>query len=253
MPPENTMNAQERAPLSTTAMVLAAGMGMRMRPLTLQKPKPLLTINGRTMLDLAIDHLVAFGIQRVVVNCFYLGEQIEAHMATRRDVEIITLHETELLDTGGGVRNALPHFGGLPFFSLNADLPWIEGPAPTLARLADFWDPAHMDAALLMMPTVKACGFGAKGDFNLAPDGRLSRHDSTPPYSHVWISAQILKPENYDPITDRVFSNNRVWDIAEQHGRLYGLEHDGTCYHVDTPEKWEDANARLMDGRGWTL
>lgn len=255
---DDAMMAPVQAPLSTyplsdTAMVLAAGMGTRMRPLTLQRPKPLLTIRGRTMLDLAIDHLVASGIQRVIVNCFYLGEQIETHMAARRDVEIITIRETELLDTGGGVKNALPYFGDLPFFSLNADLPWIEGAEPTLARLAQFWDASRMDAALLMMPTTKACGFGTKGDFNLAQDGRLSRHDALPPYSHVWIAAQILKPENYTNIPDRVFSNNRIWDEAEKRGRLYGLEHNGSCYHVDTPEKWEDANARLTDGRGWKL
>src|SRR5262249_36351155 len=130
--------------LSPTAMVLAAGLGERMRPLTLTKPKPLLEVGGRTMLDLALDKLVEFGTKRAVVNTFHLAEQIETHLKNRKDIEIIISRETELLNTGGGIKNALAHFGNQPFFALNADLPWTG--ANSLKKMAEAWDPAKMDA-----------------------------------------------------------------------------------------------------------
>src|ERR1700761_1863521 len=129
--------------LSKTAMILAAGEGMRMRPLTLETPKPLLKVGGKTMLDHAIDKLIAAGIKRVVVNCFYLADQIETHLKTRKDVEIIILRETELLDTGGGIKNALDNFDA-PFFALNADLPWMDGKSPSLSRMKESWNAAKM-------------------------------------------------------------------------------------------------------------
>ncbi len=239
------------ASLSTTAMVLAAGYGMRMRPLTLQTPKPLLEVGGRTMLDLALDKLRDAGIQRAVVNAFYLGDQIERHLATRKDMDIIVLREDELLDTGGGIKNALSHLGDQPFFALNADLPWIDGPQPALVRMAVAWNPAMMDAQLLLMPTVKARGFGTRGDYRMDDNGRVHRHNERPPYPYVMLSAQIVKPEFFARRNDKIFSNNVVWDEVESQGRLYGIAHDGTCFHVGTPEDWQEANARLTDGRGW--
>jgi N-acetyl-alpha-D-muramate 1-phosphate uridylyltransferase len=239
--------------LSPTAMVLAAGLGLRMRPLTLTKPKPLLEVGGRTMLDLALDRIVAFGIHRAVVNTHYLAEQIETHLAARKDIEIIISHETELLDTGGGIRKALPHFGGLPFFALNADLPWMDGDEPALTRMAKAWDPATMDALLLLMKTQKARGFDGKGDFTLDADGHARRKNVLPPRSHVMLSAQILNPETFTHRTQQSFSNNLVWDEAEAKNRLFGIEHSGTCYHVGTPDDWQKANELLASGQGWSV
>jgi MurNAc alpha-1-phosphate uridylyltransferase len=236
--------------ISPTAMILAAGLGARMRPLTLEKPKPLLEVGGRTMLDHALDKLVTAGIKRAVVNTFYLAEQIESHLASRRDIEIIISRETELCDTGGGIKNALRYFDA-PFFALNADLPWMDGAVPSLQRMAETWDAAKMDALLLLMPTSKAHGFEAKGDFALEKDGRVWRKDLPPPRPYVWISAQILKPELFAKVPDKVFSNNLIWNDCETRGKLFGLEHTGTCYHVGTPQDLAQANELLATGKGW--
>ncbi len=237
--------------ISNTAMVLAAGLGTRMRPMTLTKPKPLQMVGGRTMLDHALDRLVAAEIERAVVNTFYLAEQIEEHLKTRKDIEIIISRETELLDTGGGIVNALPHFGGKPFFSLNADLPWMDTRTPALPRMRERWDADKMDALLLLMRTDKARGFEPHGDFAMAPDGRVWRKGVNPPRPYVWISAQILTPELFVNPPTKKFSNNHVWDKAEARGRLFGVEHDGTCFHVGTPQDWEVANELLISGKGW--
>ena len=237
--------------LSPTAMILAAGLGTRMRPLTLTKPKPLQLVGGRTMLDHALDRLVGAGVKRAVVNTHYLAEQIEEHVRSRRDIEIILSREEELLDTGGGIVKALPYFDGLPFFALNADLPWIDGDVPSLTRLKQTWNPEKMDALLLMMRTEKARGFSAAGDFALDSDGRMSRKDIPPPRPFVWIGAQIVKPELFANPPSKIFSNNHIWNLAETNGRLYGLEHDGTCFHVGTPEDWLLANDLLASGKGW--
>jgi MurNAc alpha-1-phosphate uridylyltransferase len=234
-------------------MVLAAGLGMRMRPLTLDKPKPLLEIGGRTMLDHTLDRLVAHGIKRAVVNVHYLADQIEDHLANRYDIEIIISGEPELLDTGGGIKNVLAHFEDRPFFAINADLPWTEGPTPSLERMAKIWHPDKMDALLLLMQTGKARGFEASGNFFMNADGQLRRKDTQPPRPYVMISAQILTPQLFSAIPGRIFSNNRVWDDAESRGRLYGLEHDGACYHVGTPGDWQVANALLASGQGWAV
>jgi N-acetyl-alpha-D-muramate 1-phosphate uridylyltransferase len=258
-------NSSSKQALSSTAMVLAAGLGQRMRPLTLELPKPLLQVGDRTMLDAALDRLAAAGIRRAVVNTHYLAEKIEAHLKTRRGIETIISHEAELLDTGGGIKNALAHFGGKPFFALNADLPWTEGKTPALARMAAAWDPTKMDALLLLMPTEKARGFGARGergqraqsetgirgDFIMNADGKLHRLDAHPPYPYVMLSAQILKPELFETMQENIFSNNLIWDRAENAGRLYGLVHDGACYHVGTPSDLAEANRLLASGQGW--
>ncbi len=237
--------------ISNTAMILAAGLGTRMRPLTLQKPKPLFEVGGRTMLDHALDKVVVAGIKRAVVNTYYLPEQIEDHLKNRRDIEIIISREMELLDTGGGIKNALHHFSGQPFFALNADLPWMDGKMPSLTRMANVWDMVRMDTLLLLMPTTKARGFEAKGDFAMEKNGRVHRKDVLPPRPYVWISAQILKPEMFTAMPDKVFSNNKIWDRAESNSRLYGIEHDGSCYHVGTPEDLQKANKLLASGQGW--
>jgi MurNAc alpha-1-phosphate uridylyltransferase len=237
--------------LSDTAMILAAGLGTRMRPLTLTTPKPLLVVGGRTMLDHALDRLVKADIKRAVVNVFYLAEHIEEHLRQRTDIEIIISHEESLLDTGGGIKNALHHFGGKPFLAINADLPWIDATPPSLPAMMKTWNAALMDVLLLLMPTDKAYGFSSRGDFIMERDGRLHRHDTHPPYPFVMTAAQIVNPAMYADIRENVFSNNVVWDLAESAQRLYGIEHRGTCYHVGTPEDLAKANNLLANGRGW--
>jgi len=239
--------------LSSTAMVLAAGYGTRMRPLTLTKPKPLQRIGGRTMLDLALDKLVAAGLTRAVVNTFYLAEQIEEHLKTRKDIEIVLSREEELLDTGGGIAKALPNFQDLPFIALNADLPWFDIDPPSLSLMKSAWAPEKMDALLLVMRTRKARGFSTKGDFDMAPTGRLHRKNILPPRPYVMVSAQILKPDLFVAPPSKIFSNNIVWTDAEARGKLYGVEHKGNCYHVGTPDDLHEANALLESGKGWNV
>jgi len=233
-------------------MVLAAGFGTRMRPLSLQKPKPLFEVGGRAMLDHALDHLVKAGIERAIVNVHYLGEQIAAHLASRKDIEIVISRENEILDTGGGIKNVLPQFGGQPFYALNADLPWIDAGTPSLKRMREFWDAERMDALLLLMPTQKAPGFAAHGDFYCDKKGHVWRRNAPTPRPYVWISAQILSPMLFAD-TPQVFSNNLVWDKSEAQGRLYGVVHEGTCYHVGTPQDLERANALLASSAGWAV
>ncbi len=235
-----------------TAMVLAAGYGKRMLPLTATLPKPLLPVGGRTMLDQVLDRLRDDGISQVVVNAGYLGAQIAAHCTTRRDVPIVVSPEPEPLETGGGVKQALPLLGNDAIFVINADLPWQEDGTPALQRLRAAWQPEAMDMLLLVMPLVKAHGFGAAGDFALLPDGRLARAGLADK-PMVYIGAMIVKPQLYAAVPATIFSNNILFDQAEAAGRLYGCLHHGTCYHVGTPADWERANALLQSGRGWAL
>jgi MurNAc alpha-1-phosphate uridylyltransferase len=237
--------------LSPTAMVLAAGFGMRMRPLTLTTPKPLLRVGGRTMLDHALDKLVQAGIRRAVVNTHYLADQIAQHLASRMDIEIIVSRENKILDTGGGIKNVLHHFDGKPFFALNAEPPCLDGDEPSLARMHAAWRPEMMDALLLLIPTKRAPSFQKRGDFNLLSDGRVVRTGIAPPRSHIWISAQILKPQLFESVPENVFSNNQIWNSAEDSGRLYGIEHTGSSYDVATPQDLITANTLLESGQGW--
>ena len=231
------------------AMVLAAGYGRRMLPLTLTVPKPLLTVGGRTMLDQALDRLSEAGVRRVVVNCSHLGEQVAALCAARRDMAISLSPEGTPLETGGGVKHALPLLADAPFFVVNADLPWRDKGAPALARLAAQWRPAMMDMLLLVMPLVRAKGF-TRGDFALLPDGRLRRAGGGA-LDHVFIGVTVAKPELYRGVTAAAFSNNLLFDQAEAAGRLYGCVHAGSCFHVGTPEDLALANRLLEEGRGW--
>lgn len=236
--------------LSDTAMVLAAGFGVRMRPLTLAKPKPLLEVGGRTMLDAALDHLAAAGLRRAVVNAHYLGGQIESRLAARKGIETILSFEDKILDTGGGVKNVLGYFDGQPFFVMSADLPWLDGRTPALTRLARAWDPAEMDALLLVQERERAKGFHGPGDFAMRGNGALWRK-GTADKPFVFLSVMIVRPELYDAVGEDVFSNNRIFDAAEERGRLFGLVHDGACFHVGTPEDLKSANILLQTGVGW--
>lgn len=218
----------------STAMVLAAGLGMRMRPLTLERPKPLVVLRGRTLLDRALDRVRAAGVTRTVVNTHYLAEMIEDHLSDHAD--IVLSPEAERLETGGGVARALPHLGDQPFFVINSDAVWHDGDVPALNRLAAAWDPARMDVLLLMQPVDRAMGYHGAGDYHLAADGALRRRGQDETAVHLFAGVQILHPKIFHDIPDGPFSLNLLYDRAETAGRLCGLEHDSDWFHVGTPE-----------------
>lgn len=225
------------------AMILAAGLGLRMRPLTLQLPKPLIPVAGRTMLDRVLDHLDAAGVGRRVVNTHWLGETIHRHLAGRTD--IVFSDEAELLETGGGVLKALPLLGPDPFFVCNADIVWTDGPSPALSRLAAAWDGEKMDALLLMQRTATAFGYEGAGDFFLDADGRATRRRLNQVSPTLFASVQILHPRLFSEQTPGKFSLNRLYDRAEADGRLYGIVHDGGWYHISTPDALAEAEALI--------
>ncbi|NYZ13332.1 nucleotidyltransferase family protein [Azospirillum sp. RWY-5-1] len=232
-----------------TAMVLAAGLGLRMRPLTLDRPKPLIPVAGRALLDHALDRLVDAGVETAVVNSHYLGGMITAHLAGRRDLHIVPSPEETPLDTGGAVRRALPHLGTEPVLTVNADILWLDGPTPALRRLAANWDPERMDALLLLMATTKSVGYDGRGDFHMDPLGLLSRRGESEIAPFVYAGVQIVKPALFGQDTpDGAFSTNLVWDRAMEAGRLYGLAHDGAWFHVGTPDALVESEELLAQG-----
>ncbi|MCE9521415.1 MAG: nucleotidyltransferase family protein [Alphaproteobacteria bacterium] len=229
-------------------MVMAAGLGQRMRPLTDVRPKPLIEVNGRTLLDHAIDRYVAAGVRFVVVNVHYKGEMIIAHLKKRTDVEIHIQDERDkLLDTGGGLRRALPLFKGEPFFTYNSDSIWLESYGSNLKRMAERWDDAEMDCLMLMAATFSSIGYDGRGDFNMDAMGRLSRRQTQRVTPFAWPGVQIIHPRLVEKGPDGVFSTNRLWDIALEQGRLYGVRLDGKWMHVGTPEAKVEADQYLSE------
>ncbi|WP_372397742.1 nucleotidyltransferase family protein [Azospirillum sp. HJ39] len=237
-----------------TAMVLAAGKGLRMRPLTDHRPKPLIPVLGRPMLDHALDRLAAAGVAKAVVNSHYLGAMIGDHLKGRAAENpswpaIALSPEETLLETGGGVKKALPLLGAAPVYTVNADVFWLDGPIPALRRLAAYWNPAEMDALLLMMATTKSVGYDGPGDYHMDPLGRLTRRGELELAPFVYAGVQIVKPELFAADTpDGAFSTNRIWDRAQQAGRLFGLAHDGLWFHVGTPGGLAEAEDLLAIG-----
>lgn len=219
------------------AMVLSAGLGTRMRPVTDSLPKPLVPVLGRTLLDRALDHVEAAGIERAVVNTHYLGEQIVAHLKARTRPAIDISPEPDLLETGGGVLQALPLLGDAPFYAVNSDALWVDGPVPALTRLAQSWDPEVMDALLLLHPTVTAVGYTRRGDFTMEPDGRLYRRQDWEIAPFLFTGVQILHPRLFEGEAPGKFSLNRIYDKALEAERLYGVRHDGEWYHVGSPDE----------------
>ncbi|MCA3634136.1 MAG: nucleotidyltransferase family protein [Methylobacterium sp.] len=232
----------------THAMLLAAGLGTRMRPLTDDRPKPLIRAGGKTLLDHNLDQLVEAGIETVIVNVHYLAEQIEAHCAARAAPKILISDERAArLDSGGGVRKALPMLGKAPFFCLNADTIWLNGPRSNLLRMMEHFDPERMDILLMVAPTVTTIGWGNRGDFRLLQDGRLERAGRHEVVPFAYCGVAILKPAL---LADRpeVFSLNRLFDEAQEAGRLYGMRLDGLFMHVGTPDALVQAEAALRLG-----
>jgi MurNAc alpha-1-phosphate uridylyltransferase len=231
----------------THAMVLAAGLGLRMRPLTLERPKPLISVAGKPMLDHALDRVAAAGIETAVVNTHYKGEMIAAHLADRRSPRIVLSPEADLLETGGGIKRALPQLGTKPFLSINADILWLDGPTPAIDRLIAAWNPDVMDALLLVHPAVAAFGYDGKGDFHMDPLGRLTRRRSGEIAPFVFAGVQILKPELFKDAPEGAFSTNLIWDRLLETERLFGMRHDGLWFHVGTPASIAEVNQRLEE------
>jgi MurNAc alpha-1-phosphate uridylyltransferase len=226
-------------------MVLAAGLGTRMRPLTNTTPKPLVRVAGRTLLDRAIDRLEEAGAEEVVVNVHHLAEQVEMHLQRRTSPTIRISREPQRLETGGGVVNALRFLGEGPFFVVNADVIWLNGPYPALARLAATWDDRHMDGLLLIHPTIDAFGYDGIGDFLMDQVGRLSRRPEAHLAPYLFTGVQVLHRRLFANVEITAFSLNLLYDRAIETGRLYAVLHDGKWLHVGTPTDIQVAESYL--------
>jgi MurNAc alpha-1-phosphate uridylyltransferase len=224
-------------PTPTKAMVLSAGLGTRMRPLTERMPKPLVEVGGKALIDHVLDRLADAGVERAVVNVHHFAEQIERHLAARAKPQIVISDERGLLlGTGGAVVKALPELGGAPFFHINSDTLWIDGVKPNLTRLADAFDLASMDALLLLAPSTGSIGYAGRGDFAFAADGRLRRRAEREVAPFVYAGAAILAPALFAGAPKGKFPLTDLFDRAALAGRLHGLRLEGLWMHVGTPD-----------------
>jgi MurNAc alpha-1-phosphate uridylyltransferase len=231
------------------AMVLAAGLGQRMRPLTATRPKPLIEVSGRAMIDHTLDQLAAAGVETAVVNVHWLGDQIVRHLAGRTRPRIVISEERDLLETGGGVVKALPALGSEPFFVVNGDMLWLDGTTPALERLQRAWRADTMDVLMLLHRTVAAVGYDGTGDYFADPLGLLKRRQPGEVAPHVYAGIHVLQPRVLKDAPTGAFSLNRAFDGAEAAGRLYGIAHDGLWFHVGTPGELAEVQRYLDELR----
>lgn len=221
----------------TTAMLMAAGLGKRMRPLTATRPKPLVRVAGQALIDHALDRLESGGITRTVINVHYLADTVAAHVRSRKgSMEIVISDErAKLLETGGGLMHAAPLLGDAPFVCANSDNIWIDGPRDSIRLLSSLWDDDRMDALLLLVSHARAHCHRGQGDFHMDGSGRISRRRTGRVAPFVFTGVQIMSPRLLrDPPAD-VFSTNVFWDRAIAEGRLYGVSHQGMWFDVGTP------------------
>ena len=248
MKPDSTVVDLPYKDTPRKAMILAAGLGTRMRPITDTIPKPLVNVDGKCLIDHALDALKRAGVEEVVVNVHHHADQLVNHLHNRKDLKISISDESDcLLDSAGGIINALPKLGNKPFYVLNADSFWVEGFKPNLVRLAELWDDKRMDIQLLLASTWSAVGFGSKGDFNMDPDGRLWRRDELKIAPFAYAGAAIVHPRVFDGVSQGPSSLNLQFDCAIEKDRLFGVRLEGLWLHVGTPEsisEAEDAIAR---------
>jgi MurNAc alpha-1-phosphate uridylyltransferase len=233
-------------PVPKTAMVFAAGLGMRMRPITETLPKPLVKVRGRTLIDHCLDRLEASGVERAIVNVHWLADQIETHLAKRRAPKILISDERgKLLDQGGGIKRALPTIGADPFLICNTDAFWIEGPRSNLARLARTFDPEAMDILLMVAAGAGAVGVDWPGDFAMTHDGRLEPREPRHVAPFVYTGVGIVKPAQFVNETADVFRLAPYFHAAAAKRRLYGVRLDGVWVHVGRPETIAEAEAAI--------
>ena len=234
----------------STAMVMAAGLGTRMRPLSATRPKPLVRIAGTTFIDHVLDHLRAAGVSKIVVNVHYMADMLEAHLAaSAKDFEVTVSDErAQLLDTGGGLVRALPLIDADPFLCVNTDNIWLNGPIDPLKLMARTWDDSAMDVLMLMVPQAYAHNNAGRGDFHLDQVGRLSRRKPGRVAPFVWTGIQMMSKRLIVDPPSEVFSTNVFWDRAIAAGRAYGLVHHGLWFDVGTPPAIAKTEALLIDG-----
>jgi MurNAc alpha-1-phosphate uridylyltransferase len=232
----------------TKAMVLAAGLGLRMRPLTDKMPKPLVSVAGQPLLDHVLDKLGRAGVSEAVVNVHYLPDQIIDHVASRTSPHVtISDERDQVLGTGGGVVKALPLLGDAPFYHVNSDTLWIDGVRPNLERLAENFDHARMDIMLLMAPTADSIGYAGRGDYSMLPDGTLRKRKENQVVPFVYAGAAILSPSMFADAPNGEFSLTKMFDRAEEQGRLFGLRLDGLWMHVGTPDAVHAAEEAFLE------
>ena len=232
-----------------SAMVMAAGLGKRMRPLTATRPKPLVRVAGKALIDHSLDRIEAAGIGHVVVNVHYLADALEAHLAAqKRSIEIMVSDERgQLLETGGGMVKALPLLRGDPILIVNSDNIWTDGPQDSIRNLARHWDDARMDALLLVIRQASATGNKGYGDFHMDGEGKLSRRRPGRVAPFVYTGVQIVSRRLLDDAPEGPFSTNILWDRAIAAGRLYGLSHMGQWFDVGTPTSIAPTEAALSE------
>jgi len=231
----------------TKAMVLAAGLGLRMRPLTDRMPKPMVPVAGKPLLDHVLDKLAEAGVSDAVVNVHYLPDQIIDHVAHRSRPRIVISDERDqVLGTGGAVVKALPLLGDAPFYHLNADTMWIDGARPNLARMADAFDPARMDILLLMAPTATSIGYSGNGDYAMLTDGALRKRKENQIVPFVYAGVAIMSPALFEDAPTGEFSLTKIFDRANDQERLFGLRLDGVWMHVGTPDAVQAAEKAFL-------
>jgi MurNAc alpha-1-phosphate uridylyltransferase len=232
--------------IPSKAMVLAAGLGSRMQPLTKTIPKPLVPVDGKPLIDHVLDRLESAGVKEVVINTFYLAEKLEYHLSKRKSPKIRISREYELLDTGGGVNNVLEIMKEAPFYVINSDAFWLNGPFDTLIRLAEAWEDRTMDGLLLLHSTVEAFGYNGRGDFCSDSNGSLSRRSESQVSPWLFTGIQLLHPRLFENAPQGVFSLNELYDKAIESERLFGAVHDGEWFHVGTPEGLKETKTYMQ-------
>ena len=233
---------------SDTAMVMAAGLGKRMRPLTASQPKPMIRVSGKPLIDHALDRLEEGGIAKAVVNVHYLADALEAHICEREQPKVTISDERDaLLETGGGMVKAQGHLPD-PFFCLNADNIWIDGPKGAFHDLSQHWNPDLMDALLLLVPHSRASNFRGRGDFKMDARGRLSRRISGRVAPFIYTGIQLVSYRLLREAPEGAFSTNILWNRAIEEGRLFGTSFTGQWFEVGTPEAIAPTEAALRRG-----
>jgi MurNAc alpha-1-phosphate uridylyltransferase len=243
------LRAEVAADVPKTAMVMAAGLGKRMRPLTATRPKPLIEVAGRSLLDHVLDRLRSAGVEKVVVNVHYLPGAVEAHLAAKADGLDVAISDErkQLLETGGGLVKAAPMIDADPFLVVNSDNLWVDGPADTLKLLASHWDSARMDALLLLVPQARAQNHRGRGDFHMDRAGRLRRRERTRVAPFVYTGIQMVSKALLEGAPEGPFSTNILWDKAIEAGRCFGAVHQGLWFDVGTPAAIRQTEAFLQN------